>query len=107
MTPEPAATESPAGSGVFSSGSASSGAVRRNFTTRRGGVSQAPYDSFNLGGGVGDDPVAVAVNRGRLAAAVGFPADRLFGMRQRQGVNVEPFAGPDGCGEPIRTPDAD
>ena len=30
--------------------------MRRIFTTRRGGVSQTPYDSFNLGGAVGDDP---------------------------------------------------
>ena len=32
-------------------------------TTRSGGVSQAPYDSFNLGEHVGDDPLAVASNR--------------------------------------------
>ncbi len=32
-------------------------------TTRRGGVSIAPYDSFNLGNHVGDNPLAVARNR--------------------------------------------
>jgi polyphenol oxidase len=32
-------------------------------TTRRGGFSQAPYDSLNLGLHVGDDPLAVAANR--------------------------------------------
>jgi len=32
-------------------------------TTRRGGVSVAPYDSFNLGNHVGDSPLAVARNR--------------------------------------------
>ena len=33
------------------------------FTTRAGGVSKPPYDTLNLGGGVGDDPAAVAANR--------------------------------------------
>ena len=40
-------------------------------TTRHGGVSAGPYGSLNLGGHVGDDPKAVAENRGRLAAALG------------------------------------
>lgn len=35
-------------------------------TTRGGGVSVAPWDSFNLGDHVGDDPAAVAENRRRL-----------------------------------------
>lgn len=35
-------------------------------TRRQGGVSPAPYDSFNLGGHVGDDPWAVHQNRQRL-----------------------------------------
>jgi YfiH family protein len=35
---------------------------------RVGGVSAAPYDTFNLGDHVGDDPLAVAENRRRLAA---------------------------------------
>lgn len=41
--------------------------VRALFTTRTGGVSAAPFDSFNLGDHVGDDPVAVAQNRARLS----------------------------------------
>src|SRR4030065_1501929 len=32
-------------------------------TTRQGGVSIAPYGSLNLGGHVGDNPLAVARNR--------------------------------------------
>lgn len=40
--------------------------VRALVTTRAGGVSAAPWDSFNLGDHVGDDPVAVAGNRARL-----------------------------------------
>lgn len=42
--------------------------VRACVTTRAGGVSHAPYDSFNLGDHVGDAPDAVAENRRRLTA---------------------------------------
>lgn len=35
-------------------------------TTREGGVSAPPYDTLNLAGHVGDDPVAVRRNRSRL-----------------------------------------
>jgi YfiH family protein len=38
-------------------------------TTRLGGVSAAPFDTFNLGDHVGDDPAAVACNRQGLVAA--------------------------------------
>jgi hypothetical protein len=44
-------------------------------TTRRGGVSQPPYDSLNLGDHVGDDPAAVAENRRRLIEALSLPAE--------------------------------
>lgn len=37
---------------------------------RSGGVSAAPYDTLNLGDHVGDDAVAVAENRRRLALAI-------------------------------------
>lgn len=36
-------------------------------TTRQGGISAAPYDTFNLGSHVGDDPRVVAHNRQLLA----------------------------------------
>jgi YfiH family protein len=42
-------------------------------STREGGVSRPPYDSFNLGRAVGDDPAAVAENRRRFEAALGAP----------------------------------
>lgn len=41
------------------------------FTTRTGGVSEAPYDSLNLGLHVGDNPEAVMSNRQRLEQAFG------------------------------------
>jgi YfiH family protein len=40
--------------------------VRALMTTRAGGVSAAPFDSFNLGSRCGDDPAAVARNRASL-----------------------------------------
>lgn len=40
--------------------------VKCLMTRRTGGVSQAPWTSFNLGDHVGDDPAHVAANRARL-----------------------------------------
>ncbi|OBH15029.1 peptidoglycan editing factor PgeF [Mycolicibacter sinensis] len=68
--------------------------VRRVTTTRAGGVSAAPFDSFNLGDHVGDDPAAVATNRARLAKATGLGADRLVWMNQVHGDHVELIDGP-------------
>ncbi len=45
--------------------------VRAVCTTRSGGVSAAPYDSFNLGDHVGDHPAHVATNRAALQSALG------------------------------------
>ena len=43
------------------------------FTTRRGGVSEGPYASLNLGRWTDDEPAAVEANRDRLAAAICLP----------------------------------
>lgn len=48
------------------------------FFTRRGGVSHGLYRSLNGGVGSRDDPAAVAVNRARMAAALGVAAERLL-----------------------------
>lgn len=63
--------------------------VRRITTTRAGGVSRAPFESFNLGDHVGDDPAAVAANRNRLASSIGLPADHVVWMNQVHGDHVE------------------
>lgn len=68
--------------------------IRRVTTTRAGGVSAPPYDSFNLGDHVGDEPAAVAANRERLALAIGLPADHVVWMNQVHGVHVEVVDGP-------------
>ena len=44
--------------------------VHAVLTSRAGGVSKAPFDSLNLGGGVRDDPVAVRANRALLQARI-------------------------------------
>ena len=56
-------------------------------TERTGGVSAAPWDSFNLGNHVGDDPQAVASNRRHLAqtlAAHPVFMDQVHGMQVLQ-----------------------
>ncbi len=50
--------------------------VRTIQTTRRGGVSAAPYASLNLGDHVGDDPAAIAENRRLLRTHL--PAEPLW-----------------------------
>lgn len=44
--------------------------ARAAFSTRVGGVSQAPYDELNVAVLTGDEPEAVRVNRHRLASAL-------------------------------------
>ncbi len=45
--------------------------VRAVFTTRHGGVSVSPFDSFNLGDHVRDEALAVGANRAQLAECLG------------------------------------
>jgi len=66
--------------------------VRRVVTTRAGGRSKAPYESFNLGDHVGDDPAAVHTNRDRLATELG--VDHLVWMEQVHGRTVTTVDGP-------------
>jgi polyphenol oxidase len=59
--------------------------IRRVTTTRAGGVSAPPFDTFNLGDHVGDDPSAVGANRKRLAAALGLGENAVVWMNQVHG----------------------
>jgi YfiH family protein len=63
-------------------------------TTRAGGASAPPFDTFNLGDHVGDDPAAVAANRSRLAKATGLGDDRIVWMNQVHGDRVVVVDGP-------------
>jgi YfiH family protein len=67
--------------------------VKAVCTTRAGGVSLPPFDSFNLGDHVKDDPQAVAANRARLANALAEHLNehsvvRPVFLQQVHGVNV-------------------
>ncbi|MBC8133016.1 MAG: peptidoglycan editing factor PgeF [Deltaproteobacteria bacterium] len=72
---------------------------RHGFTTRRGGVSAAPFDSLNLGGKWGDAPAAVLENQRRLTIAAGgrpiFFATQVHGaasVRADRGQTVQTVA---------------
>ena len=62
--------------------------IRRVTTTRAGGVSAPPFDTFNRGDHVGDDPKAVAANRKRLAATIGLADDHVVWMNQTHSDHV-------------------
>ncbi|WP_456417721.1 peptidoglycan editing factor PgeF [Thiolapillus sp.] len=61
--------------------------VRALSTTRKGGFSPPPWDSFNLGSHVGDSPDLVQKNRARLMADACLPAEPLW-MEQVHGCGV-------------------
>jgi len=69
--------------------------VRAAFTTRLGGVSQPPWDSFNLGTHVADDPSHVAQNRAQLRQLLGLRNEPAW-LQQVHGTAVAnadlPFA---------------
>ncbi len=77
---------------------------RALFTTRRGGVSAAPYASLNLGPWTDDDPAAVGENRRRVAAAIGSAAIVAHGRQVHGATVARVTAEPDPKAPP---PDAD
>ena len=64
------------------------------FTTRRGGVSRAPFDSLNLGRSTDDDVAAVRENRERLLRLAGLAPDRLATAGQVHGSRVVEVVAP-------------
>lgn len=70
--------------------------VRHAFLTRQGGVSEGPFATLSAGLRSGDDPVRVAENRARAAAALGFRPEQLIVGRQVHGTDClivrEPWA---------------
>jgi YfiH family protein len=77
--------------------------VRAAFATRQGGVSQAPWDSFNLGVHVNDAPEAVAANRARLRSVLSLPSEPVW-LTQVHGVDVLDV---DKAGDRLGPPTAD
>jgi len=61
--------------------------VHAAFTTRAGGVSSSPWDSFNLATHVGDAPDDVAANREQLKKLLGLPAEPAW-LNQVHGTTV-------------------
>lgn len=74
--------------------------VRAAFTTRQGGVSVAPWDSFNVATHVGDDPSQVAMNRARLRELLGLRNEPAW-LEQVHGVNVADADVPFADGPPV------
>jgi len=77
--------------------------VRALMSTRAGGVSLAPYDSFNLAAHVGDEAAAVAENRRLLRAHL--PGEPLW-LNQVHGCGVVEFAQAARAGEASPVADA-
>jgi polyphenol oxidase len=70
------------------------GGARAAFTTRTGGVSEAPFDRLNLGVLTDDTTAAVVANRERLAAALGLGPERIPIGLQVHGRDLAFHAGP-------------
>jgi YfiH family protein len=70
------------------------------FSTRRGGVSEGPFASLNLGRLTDDSDANVDANRERLAAAVGHRRDRFLYGRQVHGTGVRRATEPPGPQRP-------
>lgn len=58
------------------------GPIRHGFFTRRGGASSGVFAGLNCGAGSSDQSEVVAINRARVAEAMGVPADHLLGVHQ-------------------------
>jgi YfiH family protein len=65
--------------------------------TRKGGFSQAPYNSLNTGGTVGDDPDAVLKNHQKIYRVFGFDYHSRFDVWQVHSTEIL-------CGETPREP---
>jgi polyphenol oxidase len=63
--------------------------ARATFSTRIGGVSEAPYEALNVAILTGDDPDRVRENRGRLADALGRDRDGVVMGRQVHGNSLK------------------
>lgn len=74
------------------------------FTSRLGGVSQPPFDSFNLASHVGDNPDHVELNRQQLAKMLQLDRTKLFFMNQVHGSRVVVI---DENSNPSQSPEAD
>ncbi|MBN2628989.1 MAG: peptidoglycan editing factor PgeF [Rhodobacteraceae bacterium] len=68
--------------------------VQHGFFTRKGGASSGIFAGLNCGTGSTDLAGAVAINRARVAEAMGVPLDHLLGVHQIHSAEVVPVTGP-------------
>ena len=68
--------------------------VTHGFFTRRGGASSGIYAGLNCGGGSDDQRDAVALNRARVAAAIGVAPEDLASVVQTHSADVVSVTGP-------------
>ncbi len=68
--------------------------VRHGFFTRKGGASSGIFAGLNCGTGSTDLADAVAINRARVAKAMGVAVDHLLGVHQVHSADVVPVTGP-------------
>ncbi|MBI5930180.1 MAG: peptidoglycan editing factor PgeF [Chloroflexi bacterium] len=68
--------------------------LKHGVFTRLGGVSQAPWDSLNVGGNIGDDVEAVAQNHERIYAALELDGSRACTVWQVHGAETVVANGP-------------
>ncbi|MFC7392475.1 peptidoglycan editing factor PgeF [Scopulibacillus cellulosilyticus] len=71
-------------------------AIIAGISTRRGGVSNKPFDSLNMGFHVHDDQKAVLENRRRLAEDLGVSLDHWVAAEQVHGTNLARVTSSDG-----------
>lgn len=68
--------------------------LRHGFFTRKGGASSGIFAGLNCGQGSSDLSEAVAVNRARVAEAMGVPPGALAGVHQVHSARVEVLTAP-------------
>ncbi|WP_299280981.1 peptidoglycan editing factor PgeF [uncultured Tateyamaria sp.] len=68
--------------------------LRHGFFTRKGGASSGIFSGLNCGTGSSDQTEIVAINRARVADAMGVPADHLAGVHQIHSADAVHVTGP-------------
>ncbi len=68
--------------------------LKHGFFTRRGGASSGVFAGLNCGTGSSDQSDMVAINRSRVAAAMGVPVSNLVAVHQAHTADVLTVTGP-------------
>ena len=77
--------------------------VRHGFFTRKGGASSGLFAGLNCGRGSSDQKEVVAINRARVAAALGLPPERLATVNQTHSDKVVTLTGSEDLDAVART----